>query len=919
MQIYLMNVDGSEQTRLTYFGANDDYPRWSPNGAQILFQSDRDNPETGFADVYLVNASGSTLTRLTTDTNDDSAPVWSPDGAKIAFQSMRNGVNYQIYVMNADGSGQVNISNSSANDIQPSWSPDGTKIAFATDRDQMGFPSIYVMNVDGGNQTRLTFGGSGVRDEQPAWTSDAMKLAFTSTRDSMVETWQETDDEGNTLTRSQLHINKEIYVMNADGASQIRLTNDLSNDDSPGWSTDGTKLIFRSERERDCCDPTSQVWRMNADGSNLVNRSNNEFGDFCASWGTSWIGIDASASQLADNASTGGNQPPVANAGGSYVGTVGQSVQLNGGASFDPDGSIIAYSWDFGDGTSSTSSNPTHQYNADGVYSVSLSVRDNNDQWTSSAGFVTVGSVSLPVRLTFDELPNNIPVGDQYFNQYGVKFSSANFFYPVHTYQNCGLTCTATSSPNFINTKPDDTGQVIVTFTQPVSNLVFYAIGVDTLSGTFGFVDIYRNGSPTPSNVFALNGVFSATVGFTSGSLSNINKIVIRGITDPAGIGFDDFSFNIPADVKITSGRVNGYLNGTTQNALLGADVALQASPLPGGFAGGTYAWTCTPSSSTLCSIVAGANSSSVTLRMNEVGTFTANVSYTKSGVTTSSSMTVNSILPTLTGFTAQQGNGLVTMPGQCNSPDSFWWYRLGCIPPQDIGMHFTTTVHAPTFISDPSQSGIKYVQAVSGLRKKVSRGLRCITGRSTESDVESGWQRDGPDPYNPGDYPPHFFSEGNDLTMPTVDYPKEFLTFFGPWEFVDSLYVDDQFWMYAVYFSGSDLSQPAIQRPIGKLRWNWGGLVVFDWNGSTAVHNLRYTNAPPISRTGENTTAMVTMHGIFSKTEIPCPSGPPVTNNRIDSSRYFVRQHYLDFLARDPSGDSTHPADVDGWGFWTS
>jgi hypothetical protein len=258
-------------------------------------------------------------------------------------------------------------------------------------------------------------------------------------------------------------------------------------------------------------------------------------------------------------------------------------------------------------------------------------------------------------------------------------------------------------------------------------------------------------------------------------------------------------------------------------------------------------------------------------------------------------------------------------MPGQCNSPDSFWWYRLGCVPPQDIGMHFTTTVHAQIFISDPSQSGIKYVQAVSALRKKVSRGLRCITGRSTESDIESGWQQDGADPYNPGDYPPHFFSEGNDLTMPTVDYPKELLTFFGPWEFVDSLYVDDQFWMYAVYFSGSDPSHPAIQRPLGKLRWNWGGSVVFDWNGSSAVHNLRYTNAPPTSRTGESTTSMVTMRGVLSKTEIPCPSGPSVTNNRIDSSRYFVRQHYLDFLARDPSGDSTHPADVDGWGFWTS
>jgi hypothetical protein len=71
---------------------------------------------------------------------------------------------------------------------------------------------------------------------------------------------------------------------------------------------------------------------------------------------------------------------------------------------------------------------------------------------------------------------------------------------------------------------------------------------------------IYRNGSVTPSNTFTMNGNFTSTVGFSSGSLNNIDKVVIRGITDPAGIGFDDFSFTVPADVKITSGRVNGYL-----------------------------------------------------------------------------------------------------------------------------------------------------------------------------------------------------------------------------------------------------------------------------------------------------------------------------------------------------------------------
>jgi Tol biopolymer transport system component len=142
MQIYVMNGDGSAITRLTSSGANDDYPRWSPNGTKILFQSDRDHPDTGYMDIYVMNSDGSGVNRLTNDPNDDGMASWSPDGSKVVFQSTRNGVNYQVYSVNVDGSNQANLSNNSSSDGEPSWSPDGTKIAFATDRDHAGYDSI---------------------------------------------------------------------------------------------------------------------------------------------------------------------------------------------------------------------------------------------------------------------------------------------------------------------------------------------------------------------------------------------------------------------------------------------------------------------------------------------------------------------------------------------------------------------------------------------------------------------------------------------------------------------------------------------------------------------------------------------------------------------------------------------------------
>ena len=98
---------------------------------KIVFASYRD----GNHEIYVMNADGSNQTRLTNDPSFDMAPSWSPDGKKIAFYSLRNDVppekderwwyemNAEIYVMNADGSEQKNITNNPAYDGYPFWSP----------------------------------------------------------------------------------------------------------------------------------------------------------------------------------------------------------------------------------------------------------------------------------------------------------------------------------------------------------------------------------------------------------------------------------------------------------------------------------------------------------------------------------------------------------------------------------------------------------------------------------------------------------------------------------------------------------------------------------------------------------------------------------------------------------------------------
>ncbi len=100
--------------------------------------------------------------------------------------------------------------------------------------------------------------------------------------------------------------------------------------------------------------------------------------------------MDSSTASIAPPA----NVPPVADAGGPYNGTVGSPVSFDGSASSDPDGSIVSYDWDFGDGNSGTGVSPTHSYASDGNFTVSLTVTDNNGGTDTASSTAAIAPVS---------------------------------------------------------------------------------------------------------------------------------------------------------------------------------------------------------------------------------------------------------------------------------------------------------------------------------------------------------------------------------------------------------------------------------------------------------------------------------------------------------------------------------------------
>lgn len=334
----------------------------------------------------------------------------------------------------------------------------------------------------------------------------------------------------------------------------------------------------------------------------------------------------------------------------------------------------------------------------------------------------TPAYAATPVHIDFDNLPTNTIVNYQYPQ---VTFSSENVYsYPPFIYTNCG-NCVTSSYPNYITSGVgygNGNHEVILAFNQPVKNLTFYTVGGDNF-GTIARIDIWENGNY--ARTVSINGVgYSYYPIFTDLRQygNNITKIRIYNIIDVNGLGFDDFDFT-PVDVErvdITSGRVSGVLNNSTQNALLGADVALQANIFPSNLSGGTYSWSATGPSQ---QVSATNTNSSYTVRWTEAGTYQAKVTYTRNGIAVSATVNVNVVVPILDSFTANQYPSVVSN-GCEPSYGTNSHYILGCENPS--GIRFSSDVHIPSgsYLSDNSDAGVKYVQRANSLRKQLNGEL---------------------------------------------------------------------------------------------------------------------------------------------------------------------------------------------------
>ena len=111
-------IDSCRPQQLTDNLDDDFFPRWSPDGATIAFSSRRQADR----DIYVMDADGVNVTRLTTAPGNDSNPIWALDGEAIIF-SRRPTTNWDLFIIQADGSDMRRLTDAPGQDRFGDWKP----------------------------------------------------------------------------------------------------------------------------------------------------------------------------------------------------------------------------------------------------------------------------------------------------------------------------------------------------------------------------------------------------------------------------------------------------------------------------------------------------------------------------------------------------------------------------------------------------------------------------------------------------------------------------------------------------------------------------------------------------------------------------------------------------------------------------
>lgn len=200
MDIFVSDSKGGNRRQLTHAKGYDAEGSYSPDGKKIVFSSLRDafpldklskkdhqtyllNP-AHFGEIYIMDADGSNQTRLTTTPGYDGGPFFSPDGKRIIWRRFDlKGETADIYTMKLDGSDVRRLTDFKAMSWAPYFHPSGKYAVFTCNKH--GFDNFELFIVDAmGTKAPVRITTTDGFDGLPVFTPNGEQLSWTSNRTS---------------------------------------------------------------------------------------------------------------------------------------------------------------------------------------------------------------------------------------------------------------------------------------------------------------------------------------------------------------------------------------------------------------------------------------------------------------------------------------------------------------------------------------------------------------------------------------------------------------------------------------------------------------------------------------------------------------------------------------------------------------
>jgi len=231
-EIYIVDYDGENLTKLTNDRSISILPLWSNDGNKIYYTSYRyKNP-----DLFEIDLKQGKIKPFINFQGLNLAGGFSPDGSELVL-TLSKGSDPNIYVMNITTREIKKLLSKFGVNSSPTYSPDGKEIAFVSDL--AGNPEIYIYNISTQQKrkiTRLNWADS------PNWSPSGQWIVFS----------------GREILKEKMN----IFLVDPTGSQIKRLTRNEGDNEDPSFSPDGRFIVFTSTRRK-----RREIFIMDSDGS----------------------------------------------------------------------------------------------------------------------------------------------------------------------------------------------------------------------------------------------------------------------------------------------------------------------------------------------------------------------------------------------------------------------------------------------------------------------------------------------------------------------------------------------------------------------------------------------------------------------------------------------------------------------------